>query len=364
MSEQQITDEAQTVRPGAELDVPKLVSFLRQALSLQGDLPVSVEQVVFGFSNLTYRVRIGDLDLILRRPPVGAHVKSGHDMGREYRVLSALAPIYRYAPRPLAFCDDDAVIGAPFYVMERVDGVILRQPVPQGVVLTPDVIHAVSTSLIDNLVTIHSLDCSTGPLSQLGKPEGYAQRQVSGWIERYVRAKTDDIPDLDRVAGWLSERIPSHMGAALIHNDYKYDNVILHRDDLSQIRAVLDWEMSTLGDPLMDLGTTLAYWVDPDDPEHRSGGPLNDRLTSLPGNMRRVELAQRYAERSGRDLGDIVFYFVFGLYKNAVIAQQIHARFVLGLLPDKRYGQFMPAIRSLGAVAVRAIEKNRIDQLG
>ncbi|HEX8036642.1 MAG TPA: phosphotransferase family protein [Ktedonobacterales bacterium] len=364
MSEQQITDQAQVVRPGAELDVPRLTAYLHEALALQVDLPVSVEQVVFGFSNLTYRVYIGNLDLILRRPPVGAHVKSGHDMGREFRVLSALAPIYPYAPRPLAFCDDDSVIGAPFYVMERVEGVILRQPVPQGVELTPEVIHAVSASLIDNLVTIHSLDCSTGALSELGKPEGYAQRQVGGWIERYARAKTDDIPDLDRVAGWLSERIPAHTGAALIHNDYKYDNVILDRADLSQIRAVLDWEMSTLGDPLMDLGTTLAYWVDPDDPEHRSGGPLNDRLTSLPGNMRRAELAQRYAKRSGRDLGDIVFYFVFGLYKNAVIAQQIHARYVLGLLPDTRYGQFMPAIRSLGAVAVRAIEKNRIDQLG
>lgn len=364
MSEQQRSDVAQTRGPGAELDVSRLSAYLHDALSLGADLPVSVEHVVFGFSNLTYRVRIGDLDLILRRPPVGAHVKSGHDMGREYRVLSALAPIYRYAPRPLAYCDDESVIGAPFYVMERVEGVILRQPVPQEIVLTPDVIHAVSASLLDNLVTIHSLDCSTGALSQLGRPEGYAQRQVAGWIERYARAKTEDIPDLDRVAGWLSERVPAHTSTALIHNDYKYDNVILDPVDLSQIRAVLDWEMSTLGDPLMDLGTTLAYWVDPDDPEHRSGGPLNDRLTSLPGNMRRVELAQRYAEHSGRDLGDIVFYFVFGLYKNAVIAQQIHARYVLGLLPDKRYGQFLPAIRSLGAVAVRAIEKKRIDALG
>lgn len=364
MSDQQIRGYSQGRRPGAEPDMSGLTSYLHDALNLQADLPVSVEQVVFGFSNLTYRVRIGERDLILRRPPVGAHVKSGHDMGREYRVLSALAPIYPYVPRPLVYCEDDSVIGAPFYIMERVDGVILRQPLPAGILLTPDVIHSVSTSLIDNLVTIHSLDCSTGELSQLGRPEGYAQRQVSGWIERYARAKTDDIADLDRVAGWLSERIPAQSGAALIHNDYKYDNVILDRDDLPQIRAVLDWEMSTLGDPLMDLGTTLAYWVDPDDPDHRSGGPLNDRLTSLPGNMRRVDLAQRYAERSRRDLGDIVFYFVFGLYKNAVIAQQIHARYVLGLLPDKRYGQFLPAIHSLGALAARAIEKRRIDQLG
>ena len=364
MSDQQVTDQTKARQLDGEPDVSRLTTYLRDTLSLQGDVPVSVERVVFGYSNLTYRVHIDEQTLILRRPPFGAHVKSGHDMGREYRVLSALAPIYPYVPRPLAYCDDAAVIGAPFYIMEQVEGVILRPPLPEGVALTPDLIRAVSASFIDNLVTIHALDCSTGDLSQLGHPDGYALRQVTGWIERYARAKTDDIPDLERVASWLSERIPTHTGAALIHNDYKYDNVILDRHDLSQIRAVLDWEMSTLGDPLMDLGTTLAYWVDPDDPVHRSGGPLNDGLTSLPGNMRRVELAQRYAEQSGRDLGDIVFYFVFGLYKNAVIAQQIHARYVLGLLPDKRYGRFLPAIHSLGAIAARAIEKNRIDQLG
>lgn len=363
MSEQQFTEQAQVDQGDADPDVSRLSTYLHEVLSLQDDAPVSVERVAFGFSNLTYRVRVGDHAMILRRPPFGAHVKSGHDMGREYRVLSALAPIYPYVPRPLAYCDDVTVIGAPFYVMEQVEGVILRQPLPQGLDLTPDVIHAVSESFIDNLVAIHALDCSAGELSHLGRPEGYALRQVTGWIERYARAKTDDIPDLDRVAGWLSERIPSHTGAALIHNDYKYDNVMLDARDLSQIRAVLDWEMSTLGDPLMDLGTTLAYWVDPDDPAHRRGGPLNDGFTSLPGNMRRADLAQRYARQSGRDLGDIVFYFVFGLYKNAVIAQQIHARYMLGLLPDERYGHFLPAIHSSGALAVRAIEKNRIDQL-
>lgn len=364
MSDQQDADQTKVQQLDAEPDVSRLATYLRDALSLQSDTPVSVERVVFGYSNLTYRVHIGEQALILRRPPFGAHVKSGHDMGREYRVLSALAPMYPYVPRPLAYCDDPTVIGAPFYIMEQVEGVILRQPLPQGVALTPDLIRAVSASFIDNLVTIHALDCSTGDLSHLGRPDGYALRQVTGWIERYGHAKTDDIPNLDRVAGWLSERIPSQTSAALIHNDYKYDNVIFDRQDLSQIRAVLDWEMSTLGDPLMDVGTTLAYWVDPDDPDHRSGGPLNDGLTSLPGNMRRADLAQRYAARSGRDLRDIVFYFVFGLYKNAVIAQQIHARYVLGLLPDKRYGRFLPAIHSLGAIAVRAIEKNRIDELG
>lgn len=364
MNDKQFDEQAHVQQVNADPDVSRLTMYLHTVLTFQDDAPVSVERVAFGFSNLTYRVRVGDQNVILRRPPFGAHVKSGHDMGREYRVLAALAPVYQYVPRPIAYCDDVSVIGAPFYVMEQVEGVILRRPLPLGLVLTPDVIHAVSESFIDNLVAIHALDCSIGVLSQLGRPEGYALRQVTGWIERYARAKTDDIPDLDRVAGWLGERIPSHSGTALIHNDYKYDNVILDARDLSQIRAVLDWEMSTLGDPLMDLGTTLAYWVDPDDPGHRSGGPLNDGLTSLPGNMRRADLAQRYAKHSGRDLGDIVFYFVFGLYKNAVIAQQIHARYVLGLLPDTRYGQFLPAIKSLGALAVRAIEENRIDQLG
>ena len=326
--------------------------------------PLTVELLPFGYSNLTYRVQLGERELILRRPPVGANVKSGHDMSREYRVLSALTPIYRRVPRPLVYCNDPVIFGAPFYVMERIDGVILRRPLPENLSLTPETMRAVTEAFIDNFVAIHALDWANTDLKLLGHPEGYTQRQVAGWRERYARARTEDIPGIAQIEMWLDAHIPTQSDSALIHNDYKYDNLILDPGHLPTIKAVLDWEMATLGDPLTDLGTTLAYWIDPDDPGERHQGLLDDGLTSLPGNMSRAELAQRYAEQSGRDLGEIVFYFVFGLYKNTVIAQQIHARYVKGLIPDPRFARFLPAIHALTATALRAIEKHRIDALG
>ncbi|MEO7002558.1 MAG: phosphotransferase family protein [Ktedonobacterales bacterium] len=349
-------------------DTTRLYTFLCEHLLSDDEATtqplLAVELLPFGYSNLTYRVRLGQRELILRRPPVGANVRSGHDMSREYRVLSALTPIYTRVPRPLVYCDDPAIFGAPFYVMERVEGVILRRPLPDGLSLAPETIRAVSEAFVDNFVAIHALDWANTDLKQLGHPEGYTQRQVAGWRERYARARTEDIPGITQIEAWLDEHIPSRSDAALIHNDYKYDNLILAPQHLPTINAVLDWEMATLGDPLTDLGTTLAYWIDPNDPGERHDGLLDDGLTTLPGNLSRSDLAQRYATQSRRDLGEIVFYFVFGLYKNTVIAQQIHARYVKGLIPDPRFGRFLPAIHALTTTALRAIEKNRIDELG
>lgn len=348
-------------------DTARLEAFLRERLpGADGGEPLVIELLPFGYSNVTYRVRYGGRDLILRRPPPGANVRAGHDMGREYRVLSALSPVYDKVPHPLVYCDDSEVIGAPFYVMERVDGVVLRKPLPEGIHLTPEVMRGVSEAFIENLVVIHGLDVENpeSALGTLGHPEGYLQRQISGWIERYERSRTDDIPQMERAQAWMTEHAPEQRYASLIHNDYKYDNLMFDAADLTQIRAVLDWEMATLGDPLTDLGVTLAYWLDPNDPAERLAIPFSDNFTTLPGNLSRAELVQRYAERSGRDVSDIVFYFVYGLYKNAVIAQQIHARYVRGLLPDKRFGRFMPAIVGSATSAVRAIETGRIDQLG
>jgi len=280
-------------------------------------------------------------------------------------VLSALAPIYPRVPRPLVYCDDPEVFGAPFYVMERVEGVVMRKPLPAGINLTPDVMRGMSEAFIANLIAIHALplDDAEGGLGRLGHPEGYLQRQITGWIERYERSRTDDIPQMEQAQAWLTERTPEQRYSSLIHNDYKYDNLMFNPDDLTDIRAVLDWEMATLGDPMTDLGVTLAYWLDPDDPMERLAIPLSDNLTTLPGNLNRADLVQRYAEQSGRDVSDIVFYFVYGLYKNAVIAQQIHARYVRGLLPDPRFGRFLPAIIAIATTAVRAIEKQQIDNL-
>src|SRR5207248_2866995 len=203
----------------------------------------------------------------LRRPPFGNQVKTAHDMGREYRVLSKLSAVFPPAPRPYCYCEDSSVLGVPFYVMERRRGVVLRGVDNPGVSIDPPAARRLSTALIDNLALLHALDYKAAGLADLGKPEGYVTRQVTGWINRYVNARTDPLPEMDWIARWLTDHTPAESGAALVHNDYKYDNLLLDPADLTRIVAVLDWEMATVGDPLMDLGTTLGYWVEPGDPE-------------------------------------------------------------------------------------------------
>lgn len=361
-----LIDQSAAVRPGEELDNPELQAFLQTALAAQ-DMPAkdaefTVEQFRNGYSNLTYRVRWGELDLVLRRPPFGANIKSGHDMEREFRVLSGLFPVYPKVPRPVVYCDDVAVLGAPFYLMERVEGVILRRRSDANDAITPPVMEAVSKSFIENLAAIHGLDWAATDLKQLARPGSYVERQVTGWVQRYAKAKTDDLMAMERVGSWLSEHRPADTAASLIHNDYKYDNMVLDGANLAHIRAVLDWEMATVGDPLMDLGTTLAYWVDPDDATdiHEAYGDL----TLKPGNFDRIRLIQHYAQQSGREVGNIVFYYVFGLFKNAVIAQQIYARYKQGLTADERFERLIQGVRAFASTAVQAIEKNRLDRLG
>jgi len=353
-----VVDQARGVRQGEELDTGKLEAYLTEHIpGLAGSLVV--EQFPRGYSNLTYLIRVGERELVLRRPPFGANIRSAHDMGREYRILSHLITAYPKVPRALVYCDDPSVLGAPFYAMERVTGVILRADPPAGMAIAPDEMRRISDAFVDNFAAIHAVDYRAVGLGDLGRPEGYVERQVTGWIGRYEKAKTDGIPALDRTARWLMERRPGESGAALIHNDYKYDNVALDPAGLSTIRAVLDWEMATVGDPLMDLGTTLGYWVQPDDaPALRA---MRFGCTTLPGNPTRAELVERYARRSGRDVSDVVFYYVFGLYKIAVISQQIYARYVQGLTRDERFGRLIHAIRAIGDTAAAAIDKNRID---
>jgi aminoglycoside phosphotransferase (APT) family kinase protein len=356
-------DQATTVRPGEELDTGRLEPYLSVLSAHVPDLdgPVTVEQFPSGHSNLTYLLHVGDRDFVLRRPPFGAHIKTAHDMRREYRILSRLVGVYPRVPRPLLYCEDESVLGAPFYVMERLRGVILRASVPEGLELSPFLMLDLSENLIDNLVEIHGVDYEAAGLGDLGHPVGYVRRQIEGWTKRYYNARTDDIPDVERVAAWLAGHMPAEAGPSLIHNDYKYDNLVLDPDDLSRIIGVLDWEMATIGDPLMDLGTTLGYWVDATDPEELQS--LSFGLTALPGNLDRRELAQRYAERSGRDLANVLFYYVYALFKIAVIVQQIYARYKAGFTQDERFARMIYAVRVLGQTAVLALEKGRIDDL-
>lgn len=359
MSTAEWMDKTRAVRPGEELDVAWLEKYLAEKVpELTG--PLEVEQFPGGHSNLTYLLRMGGKELVLRRPPFGAKaIKAGHDMGREYRILSGLLPVYPKVPKPLVFCGEaESPMGVPFYVMERVRGVIIRAKPPKGLELTPEFMRKLSENFVDNLVELHAVDWRAAGLAEIGRPEGYLGRQVAGWTERYGRSRTDDIPEMEQVAKWLAEHIPTELAPTILHNDYKYDNLVLDPDDLPRIRAVLDWEMATIGDPLSDVGMALAYWAEEKDPEERRQLPFG--LTMLPGNLTREELVARYAERSGRDVSGISFHYVLSLFKVAVIAQQIYARFTKGLTKDERFAAMITGVKVLARTAAKAIETGSI----
>jgi aminoglycoside phosphotransferase (APT) family kinase protein len=361
-----VSNSTRPVRPGEEIDTAALGAWLAEhlpeAAGREKSAAVTVEQFPGGHSNLTYLIKLGDRELVLRRPPFGSQVKTAHDMGREYRVLSRLWTVYPKAPRALVLCDDPAVIGAPFYLMERKTGIVLRhQKSPAGIDLNPERMRRISEAAVDGLAELHAVDYAAAGLGDLGRPAGYVERQVSGWTERWRGSRTDDVPDIDRAAAWLAGHLPRETGTALLHNDYKYDNLVLS-PDLGSIDAVLDWEMATIGDPLMDLGTSLGYWIDPDDDLALRTLPAGP--TTLPGNLSRAEVVERYAVASGRDVSGILFYYVFGLLKIAVIAQQIYYRYKQGLTRDERFAAMIGAVRLLGRTAGQALDKGRIDRLG
>jgi aminoglycoside phosphotransferase (APT) family kinase protein len=355
------TDQPSGVREGQGIDASALSAWLSDAVpGLDG--AVAIEQFGRGYSNLTYLVRVGAREIVLRRAPPGVKIKSAHDMGREFRILSALAsvPGWTKSPRPLAACEDESVLGSQFYVMERVRGVILRAKAPKGLDLSPEVMRRVSEATIDTLAEIHGIDWKASGLEGIGKPEGYVRRQVEGWTDRYRKAQTDDVPQFEELGRWLFAHMPKDSPPALIHNDFKYDNVVLD-EGLSRVVSVLDWEMATVGDPLMDLGTTLGYWIEPDDPpvfQLTVFGPTN-----VPGNLRRIELVDRYAKKTGRDVGDVLFYYAYALYKLAVVAQQLYKRWKDGLTKEDRYAVMLAGVQAVTTSALVAVEKGRIDRL-
>ena len=353
--------DTRPVREGEELDVQRLRAFFDERLPELPRGDIHVEQFPGGFSNLTYLLRIADMEVVLRRPPRGAHVKGGHDMAREYGVLAALYGPYGKVPRPIAVCDDDRVLGTTFYLMERVHGMVIRGAPPARVAGDTTRMRAMSESLVDTLADLHAFDWRAAGLDRIAKPEGYVARQVEGWTKRYAAARTDDVPALERVAAWLAERAPKDTPSVLIHNDYKYDNVVLDPDDPTQVRAVLDWEMATIGDPLMDVGTSLAYWMDADDPEEMRR--VLPTITGLPGSLSRADVLARYVARTGRAMPTPEFYYAFGLFKTAVILQQIYARYRQGLTTDPRFAALGTAVRSCALGASLAIDKGRIDRL-
>lgn len=353
-------DRSAPVREGEGLPVEQLEAYLKENLpGLTGKL--AVRQFPAGFSNLTYLLKIDGQEIVLRRPPFGARIKSAHDMGREYHILSHLVDVYEKVPRPLLYCQDESVLGAPFYIMTRMKGIILRSQMPEAMNPAPDLMSRISESFVDSLAELHSVDFQAAGLGDLGHPEGYVRRQVEGWALRYFNARTDDIPEMESATNWLDANTPEESGAALIHNDFKYDNFVLDPEDWGRIIGILDWEMATIGDPLMDLGSSLGYWVQADDPEEIQA--LQFSPTTLPGNLTRGEVAERYARLTGANLEDIVFYYVYGLYKLAVIVQQIYARYSRGYTQDPRFADLIDAVRGCGRQAVQAIRRQQIDGL-
>ncbi|OGP82840.1 MAG: aminoglycoside phosphotransferase [Deltaproteobacteria bacterium RBG_13_65_10] len=355
MSEFEIKDTA-PIRSGEEMDVARLERYLRGRLP-GPEGPLEVTQFPGGHSNLTYCLRMGGREYVLRRSPVGPVAPTAHDMTREYRVLKGLQGHFPPAPEPYALCEDSSVIGVPFYVMERRRGIVIRREIPEEVKAMgdPKVVHrTISAAMVDTLVALHGVDYVKAGLGDLGKPVGFVQRQVKGWAGRWQRAKTREVPEIDRLAKFLAERIPPSPPPVLVHNDYKLDNVMLHPSDPSRIIAVLDWEMSTVGDPLIDVGLLLAYWPRPDDPIARqltiSSAPTQ------PGFFSRQELLDRYAEKTGRDVRPIGFYETFALYKLTVVLEQIYCRYVRGQTNDERFAMLETAVPTLARAAVEVAE--------
>lgn len=346
-------DHPTAVRSGEELDLAQLEPFLRSSFPSNVG-PLVVGQFPSGHSNLTYLLRFGEREMVLRRPPYGSNVKTAHDMGREYRVLSKLHSAYPLAPKVLLYCDDDSILGAPFYLMERLRGIIVRRDPPAGLPFSAETARRLGESFVDNLSRLHGLEYVAVGLDVLGKPQGYLARQVSGWIDRYYGSQTHDLPEIARIAAWLKGHMPATSEAALIHNDYKYDNVVLDPGDPTRIIGVLDWEMSTIGDPLTDLGTTLAYWVDPQDPDELQKirwGP-----STYAGSLTRAQLVERYARATGRDVSTMPFYLAFARFKIAVIVQQIYCRYHQGLTKDVRFASMPEVVKTLLRASVRSIE--------
>ncbi len=353
-----LTDPSTQVRPGEELDARVIDAFLKANIEgLEGS--PSISQFPGGASNLTYLVAYPGREFVLRRPPFGEKAKSAHDMGREFRILNQLNSGFPYCPKAYVHCTDTALIGSEFYVMERVKGVILRSDIPAELGLDAPRTEHLCKSFIDRLVQLHQIDYQACGLADLGKPEGYVQRQIEGWSSRYDRALTPDAPHWEQVMAWLREKMPAdHPRPGIVHNDYRFDNVILDAENPMRIIGVLDWEMATIGDPLMDLGNSLAYWIEATDPP--AVQLMRRQPSNAPGMLTRRQFVDHYAERAGIRLDNFDYYYCYGLFRLAGIVQQIYYRYYHRQTQDKRFAQFIDMNRLLEQMTLQVIDKSAL----
>lgn len=339
------SDDLIDVRPDERFNEAALHEYLRGKLP-GAEASLSVRQFGGGKANLTYLLRFGGRqEYVLRRPPLGPYAPSAHDMGREFRVLSVLHRAFSLAPRAYLFCDDKNVIGAPFFIMERCSGVVVRESLPERFAAAPKAPRRMSEALVDALVAFHAVDADALGLSDLGRPDGFIKRQVDGWNRRWQAAKSEDDARVDEIYRWLSKALPESKDHSLVHNDYKLDNTMFAHDDPARIVAIFDWDMCTLGDPLSDLGMLLTYWTQPDDP------PFVKSIGAMPAGdyafFTRDEIVARYAAKSGRDLSDMPFYHVLGVFRLLVILQQIYIRYQRGFTQDKRFANLGVSVEAL-----------------
>jgi aminoglycoside phosphotransferase (APT) family kinase protein len=346
------------VREEEQLDWPRLTAYLREHKVPGADQPLAVKQFYGGHSNLTYLLRFGERqEWVVRRPPFGPLPPGGHDMAREYRVLSRAWEGMTQAPRAILFCEDGSIIGAPFFVMERRSGFVIpnRRPLPPGLTQDAATFRRMSAGFVDALVDLHAVDYEAVGLTSLGRPEGFIRRQITGWMDRWEKAKTAEVPLMNRLGAWFLENIPPAQKPVLLHNDYYLHNVMFAPANSGKVVGIFDWEMSTLGDPMIDLGIALGYWRDPDDPQELIDLSEGYAHTIRPGFMTRPQLAERYAERSGRDIGMINYYRAWAQWKTATVIQQIYVRFVRGQTHDPRFesmGTHPPVLARAAAVVV------------
>jgi len=348
-----ILDEAGNIREGEELDIAVIDAYMRKTIpDLEGEL--SITQFPGGASNLTYQISYGENAYILRRPPFGKIAKGAHDMLREANIMKALKPVYPYVPEIISICEDDSILGCQFYVMEKLTGVIPRQNMPKELQLSEAGTRDMCLSVVDKFIELHQVKVEGTDLEKLGKGIGYVERQIIGWSDRYNKSMTDDATDFAKVMDWLKTNMPKDVGQVLIHNDFRLDNVVLDVDDTSHVIGVLDWEMATIGDPLMDLGNSLAYWIEADDePQFQM---MRRQPTHLKGMLTRNEVIEYYLEKTGYQVESFVFYEVYGLFRLAVIMQQIYYRFFHGQTKDKRFSGFVHASRYLETRCLKMIE--------
>ena len=334
------------VRPGEELNCATLAAYLEGKIAGVAD-GIHIEQFPGGHSNLTYCLRIGGKEYVLRRAPLGPVAPKAHDMARECRVLEAVSPLFPPAPHPYLVCEDPAILGAVFFIMERRHGLIFRHGIPGPIAAQPDHARRISEAFMNCFAALHSVDVRG--LLALGKPDGFVERQVKGWSERWLRARTEEMPKADEIIAWLASRIPPSGPPTLVHNDYKLDNVMFPLDSIDRVEAVLDWEMTTIGDPMIDVGLTLCYWTHATDPRVSGGGV--PAFTNGPGWFTRDEFIDAYTRKTGRSVETLGYHEVLGVFKLAVILQQIYFRFWKGQTTDERFRHFDKRVRALVDIA-------------